>query len=83
MNKNTINLQDVFLNQVRKEHVPITIYLVNGYQLKGFVKGFDNYTIVMEMDGKQQLVYKHAVSTITPLKTVAFIFADANKENGR
>lgn len=80
MNKNTINLQDVFLNQVRKEHVPITIYLVNGYQLKGYVKGFDNYTIVMEMDGKQQLVYKHAVSTITPLKAVAFIFTD-NKEN--
>jgi host factor-I protein len=83
MNKNTINLQDVFLNQVRKEHVPITIYLINGYQLKGYVKGFDNYTIVMEMDGKQQLVYKHAVSTITPLKAVAFIFADGGKDNGK
>ena len=83
MNKNTINLQDVFLNQVRKEHVPITIYLINGYQLKGYVKGFDNYTIVMEMDGKQQLVYKHAVSTITPLKAVAFIFADGGKESGK
>jgi host factor-I protein len=82
MNKGNINLQDVFLNQVRKEHIPITIYLVNGYQLKGYVKGFDNYTIVMEMDGKQQLVYKHAVSTITPLKTVAFIFTD-NKENSK
>lgn len=81
MNKNTINLQDVFLNQVRKERVPITIYLINGYQLKGYVKGFDNYTIVMEMDGKQQLVYKHAVSNITPLKTVAFIFADGGKES--
>jgi len=83
MNKNTINLQDVFLNQVRKEHVPITIYLINGYQLKGYVKGFDNYTIVMEMDGKQQLVYKHAVSTITPLKAVAFIFADGGRDNGK
>jgi host factor-I protein len=83
MNKNTINLQDVFLNQVRKEHVPITIYLINGYQLKGYVKGFDNYTIVMEMDGRQQLIYKHAVSTITPLKTVAFIFADSGRENSK
>ena len=80
MNKSNISLQDVFLNQVRKEHVPITIYLVNGYQLKGYVKGFDNYTIVMEMEGKQQLVYKHAVSTISPQKSVAFIFTD-NKNN--
>lgn len=79
MNKGNINLQDVFLNQVRKEHVPITIYLVNGYQLKGYVKGFDNYTIVMEMEGKQQLVYKHAVSTISPQKPLAFIFTENNK----
>ncbi|KAB3534034.1 RNA chaperone Hfq [Alkaliphilus pronyensis] len=64
--KNTINLQDVFLNQVRKESIPITIYLVNGFQLKGYVKGFDNYTIVLDSDGKQQLIYKHAVSTISP-----------------
>ncbi len=79
MNKSNINLQDVFLNQVRKEHVAITVYLVNGYQLKGYVKGFDNYTIVMEMEGKQQLVYKHAVSTISPQKPLAFIFTDNNK----
>ncbi|NLO24885.1 MAG: RNA chaperone Hfq [Clostridiales bacterium] len=83
MNKTTINLQDVFLNQVRKEHVPITVYLINGYQLKGHVKGFDNYTIVMEMDGKQQLVYKHAVSTISPLKTMAIIFADGGRDSGK
>ncbi|GAB6087868.1 RNA chaperone Hfq [Alkaliphilus crotonatoxidans] len=68
--KNTINLQDVFLNQVRRENIPITIYLVNGFQLKGFVKGFDNYTIVLDTDGKQQLIYKHAVSTISPSTTV-------------
>ena len=48
MNKTTINLQDVFLNQVER-NTPITVYLINGYQLKGHVKGFDNYTIVMEM----------------------------------
>ena len=70
--KNIINLQDVFLNQVRKEHVPITIYLINGFQIKGFVKGFDSYTIVLDSEGKQHLIYKHAVSTITPLKAINF-----------
>lgn len=64
--KGNINLQDVFLNQVRKENVLITIYLVNGFQLRGIVKGFDNYTIVLESEGKQQLIYKHAISTISP-----------------
>lgn len=79
MNKVSINLQDVFLNQVRKEHIPITIYLVNGFQLKGMVKGFDNYTIVLDVDGKQQLVYKHAVSTISPIKPINFAFTDNTK----
>ncbi|KAB3527253.1 RNA chaperone Hfq [Alkaliphilus serpentinus] len=68
--KNNVNLQDLFLNQVRKDGVQITIYLVNGFQLKGYVKGFDNYTIVLDSDGKQQLIYKHAVSTIFPATTV-------------
>lgn len=70
--KNSINLQDVFLNQVRKEHVSITVFLVSGYQIKGFVKGFDNYIIVLDSDGKQQMIYKHAISTIIPAKTVDF-----------
>lgn len=61
-----MNLQDTFLNQARKENVPITMHLVNGFQIKGQVKGFDSYTVVIEMMGKQQLVYKHAISTITP-----------------
>ena len=76
MNKVNINLQDVFLNQVRKEHVQITIFLVNGFQLKGLVKGFDNYTIVLDNEGKQQLVYKHAVSTISPVRPINFTFSD-------
>lgn len=79
MNKSNINLQDVFLNQVRKEHLPVTIYLTNGFQLKGMVKGFDNFTVILDTDGKQQLVYKHAISTISPMKAVNFIFND-NKE---
>ena len=79
MNKTSINLQDVFLNQVRKEHIGVTIYLTNGYQLKGMVKGFDNFTVVLESEGKQQLVYKHAISTISPIKTVNLIFNDSSK----
>jgi host factor-I protein len=81
VNKANINLQDVFLNQVRKEHIAVTIYLTNGFQLKGMVKGFDNFTVVLDTDGKQQLVYKHAISTISPMKIVNFIFNDsATKE---
>ncbi len=79
MNKANINLQDVFLNQVRKEHIAVTIYLTNGFQLKGMVKGFDNFTVVLDTDGRQQLVYKHAISTISPMKLVNFIFND-NRE---
>ncbi len=63
-----INLQDSFLNQVRKENVAVIIYLMNGFQLRGLVRGFDNFTVIIENDGKQQLVYKHAISTITPFK---------------
>ena len=70
MTRMQINLQDSFLNQIRRDNIPVTIYLINGFQLKGMVKGFDNFTIVLDSDGKQQLVYKHAVSTITPFKTV-------------
>lgn len=73
LSKTNINLQDIFLNQVRKEHVVVTIYLINGYQLKGLVKGFDNFTVVLENEAKQQqLIYKHAISTIVPQKPVVF-----------
>jgi host factor-I protein len=65
-----INLQDVFLNQTRKDKIPVTIFLTNGFQFKGVVKGFDNFTIILESDGKQDLVYKHAVSTIIPIRPV-------------
>lgn len=81
MNKSNINLQDVFLNQVRKEHIGVTIYLTNGFQLKGFVKGFDNFTVVLDTDGRQQLVYKHAISTISPIKIVNLIFNENREEN--
>lgn len=70
MKINSINLQDLFLNKARKENKDVTIFLLNGYQIKGAVKGFDNYTIIIESEGKQQLIYKHAVSTIVPVKPI-------------
>lgn len=70
MNKNTINLQDTFLNQLRKENIAATIFLVNGYQIKGSIRSFDNFTILLDVEGKQQMVYKHAISTVIPFRTV-------------
>ncbi|SHJ47267.1 RNA chaperone Hfq [Paramaledivibacter caminithermalis] len=78
--KTSLNLQDVFLNQVRKEHIPITIFLINGFQIKGMVKGFDSYIIVIESDGKQQMIYKHAISTILPSKSVNFLTNNNNQK---
>ena len=70
--KSTIILQDVFLNQIRKEHIPVTIHLTNGFQLRGVVKGFDNFTVILDSEGKQMMIYKHAISTITPTRAVSF-----------
>ena len=75
MNKSPINLQDTFLNQVRKENMLVTIYLVNGFQLRGIIKGFDNFTVVTEFEGRQQMVYKHAISTVMPSRPINFMAA--------
>ena len=83
MNKSPINLQDTFLNQIRKENLPVTIYLVNGFQLKGLIKGFDNFTVVVEFDGRQQMVYKHAISTIMPIRPINFAAANTAESNTR
>lgn len=72
MNKNTNNLQDIFLNGARKNNNQVTIHLTNGFQLRGFVKGFDNFTVILDSDGKQMLVYKHAITTITPNRAILF-----------
>jgi host factor-I protein len=81
MGKGQINLQDAFLNQVRKEKIPVTIYLVNGFQIKGIVKGFDNFTVNVEMEQKQQLVYKHAISTVAPIRPIGNLSLDAKSED--
>ena len=77
MSTKNINLQDSFLNQVRKENISVTIHLMNGFQIKGNVRGFDNFTVVLDVAGKQQMVYKHAISTMTPARHVSF---SMNKE---
>lgn len=72
MNRN-MNLQDLFLNQARKDKTTVTVYLTNGFQFKGKVRGFDNFTVILDCDGKQNLVYKHAISTIIPLRPIAIL----------
>lgn len=62
----TETYQDLFLNQARKEHTPLTVFLMNGFQMRGVITGFDAFVILLQSDGKQQMIYKHAVSTITP-----------------
>lgn len=71
--KTTMNLQDSFLNHVRKENLAVVIYLVNGFQIRGLVRGFDNFTVIIENEGKQQLVYKHAISTTSPVSNITIM----------
>ena len=67
----TQNLQDSFLNQLRKDKSTVTMFLMNGFQLHGVVKSFDGFTVVLDSDGKQQLIYKHAISTVVPPRPIA------------
>ncbi|MCI8649225.1 MAG: RNA chaperone Hfq [Anaerotruncus sp.] len=81
-----LNLQDAFLNQARKEKITVTIYLTNGFQFKGIVRGFDAYIVILDSEGRQSLVYKHAISTVIPAKPINMLDAaqleqGATKEN--
>ena len=67
------NLQDIFLTQVRRERRSVTMFLMNGFQMRGYVTGFDAFTVVLSTDGKQQVVYKHAISTIVPEHPIPLI----------
>ena len=62
------NLQDAILNEVRKDKVPITLFLMNGFQLRGVITGFDSFVVVLVSEGKQQMIYKHAISTLAPIR---------------
>ena len=63
-----INLQDAILNEVRRDRVPVTLFLMNGFQLRGVITGFDSFVVVLLSEGKQQMIYKHAISTLVPMK---------------
>ena len=70
--KQNINFQDSFLAQARKTRVPLVVFLVNGFQMRGILTGFDSFVILLQTDNKQQMIYKHAVSTIVPERPVLF-----------
>lgn len=69
MKKNT-NLQDAFLTLARRQDVPLTVFLVNGFQMRGTVRGFDPFVVMLESEGRQQMLYKHAISTIAPAQSI-------------
>lgn len=74
------NLQDAFLNNVRKSKVPVTTFLVNGVKLQGVITWFDNFCILLRRDGQSQLVYKHAISTIMPSQPIS-LYEDDNSDD--
>ena len=65
------NLQDVFLASARRNEIPVTVFLMNGFQMRGTITGFDSFTVVLTAEGKQNLIYKHAISTVQPLHPIA------------
>ena len=81
MSKSQINLQDSFLNQLRKENIPVTLYLTSGVQLRGHVKGFDAFTVILEGQGKPpQLVYKHSIVSVAPMRHPSMMLGGPNGE---
>ena len=68
--KKIANLQDLFLLSARRARTPLTVFLVNGFQMRGTVTGYDSFIVMLESDGKQQMIYKHAISTIVPLNAI-------------
>lgn len=75
-----INLQDKILNVVRKKNITVTVYLTNGFQIKGKVIGFDNFTVIMNSNNKNQLIYKHAISTIVPEERIEGFLPNKSEE---
>ena len=65
-----INLQDLFLLRIRQDRLPVTLFLMNGFQMRGIVTGYDPFVVVLDSDGRQQVIYKHAISTIVPIRSV-------------
>ncbi len=78
--KKIANLQDLFLLSARRARVPVTVFLVNGFQMRGTVTGFDSFVVLLESDGKQQMLYKHAISTLVPLSPIDLRGAEEDGE---
>ena len=72
----TANLQDAFLNKVRRDKVNLTVFLMNGFQMHGVIRSYDGFTVILDSDGKQQLIYKHAISTLIPARPLHIVDAE-------
>lgn len=68
--QNKANLQDIFLLRAKRDRVPVTLFLMNGFQMRGVITGFDAFVVVLDSEGRQQVIYKHAISTIAPAREV-------------
>ena len=68
--QNKANGQDIFLLRARRDRVPVTMFLMNGFQMRGTITGFDAFVVILDSEGRQQVIYKHAISTIAPMRTV-------------
>ena len=68
--QNKANLQDIFLLRARRDAIPVTMFLMNGFQMRGVITGYDAFVVILDSDGKQQIIYKHAISTIAPIRAV-------------
>ncbi len=77
------NLQDLFLNQARRKAMPLTLFLMNGFQMRGTVTGFDNFVVVIDSDGKNQMIYKHAISTVSPARPLQLKQEPEREEDDR
>ena len=74
------NLQDLFLNQARRERMAVTLFLMNGFQLRGVIRGFDAFVVIVDSDGRQQMIYKHAISTVVPARAFPYPEGQQNCE---
>ena len=78
--KEIANLQDLFLLSARRNRTSVTVFLVNGFQMRGVITGFDSFVVILESDGKQQMLYKHAISTIVPIAAIDLKGAEESEE---
>ncbi len=69
--QNKQNLQDLFLLRAKRDRVPVTMFLMNGFQMRGTITGFDAFVVILDSEGRQQVIYKHAISTIAPTRPVS------------